>query len=169
MEPGTGHNQSRTIFAASRDCSKAMDDLFTVTRVQSNLETLAWDGRGRFRLWASNIGALQSSNSSKSLDYRLRDASLMRQSVVSGLDRLLSITSRSRFVSPLLGSRLTLNNLSQLWIFSGEMPAAKRQRRQMCPAAKEFQQLKIFPRQMNSTSYCCLSLRQSTISSACQC
>ncbi|KAH7198805.1 uncharacterized protein B0J16DRAFT_360480 [Fusarium flagelliforme] len=46
------------------------------------------DEQGRFRIWASNLGALQPADSTKSLDRRLKDAPLMRKSVASGLERL---------------------------------------------------------------------------------
>lgn len=53
------------------------------------------DARGRFNVWAANLGALQPPNSPKSLDFRLKDAELMRSSVVSGLERLSSVQTRS--------------------------------------------------------------------------
>lgn len=67
-------------------------------------ETLDWgslivtleDEQGRFRIWASNLGALQSSESMKSLDQRLRDAPLMRKSVASGLERLQGSAERGK-------------------------------------------------------------------------
>ncbi|KAK4219486.1 hypothetical protein QBC37DRAFT_136615 [Rhypophila decipiens] len=46
------------------------------------------DALGRFRVWASNIGAAQPARSNKSLDYRLRDALKMKSAVISGLKRL---------------------------------------------------------------------------------
>lgn len=52
------------------------------------------DERGRLRVWASNIGALQPSSSPKSLDQRLRDAPLMKKSVHAGLQRVLMSVTR---------------------------------------------------------------------------
>ncbi|KAJ4013726.1 hypothetical protein NW766_005965 [Fusarium irregulare] len=66
-------------------------------------ETLNWgtlcvtldDEQGRFRIWASNLGALQPAESMKSLDRRLQDAPLMRKSVISGLERLEGSAKRA--------------------------------------------------------------------------
>ncbi|KAF4448823.1 ankyrin repeat protein [Fusarium austroafricanum] len=52
------------------------------------------DERGRFRVWAWNIGALQPERSMSSLDARLRDAPRQHGSVIRGLERLQSITIR---------------------------------------------------------------------------
>ncbi|KAF4443219.1 ankyrin repeat protein [Fusarium austroafricanum] len=46
------------------------------------------DCRGRFSVWAANMGALQQPRSRKSLDSRLQSAPLMRSSILSGLERL---------------------------------------------------------------------------------
>lgn len=80
-----------TISALSRQCSAVMDNLLLgisesdEAEVRNSLE----DARGRFKVWASNIEAHQAPGSSSSLDHRLRDAPLMRESVVSGLERLM--------------------------------------------------------------------------------
>ncbi|KAI3319726.1 hypothetical protein HD806DRAFT_258866 [Xylariaceae sp. AK1471] len=52
------------------------------------------DERGRFRIWASNLGALHVAKSSRSLDFRLQNSPRMRQSVVDGLERLAGISNR---------------------------------------------------------------------------
>ena len=52
------------------------------------------DERGRLKVWASNLGALQPAASPKSLDHRLRDAPLMRKSVSTGLNRVLLSVQR---------------------------------------------------------------------------
>lgn len=53
------------------------------------------DARGRFNVWAANLGALQPPHSLKSLDARLKEADLMRTSVMSGLERLAGVQTRS--------------------------------------------------------------------------
>lgn len=53
------------------------------------------DARGRFNVWAANVGALQPPHSLKSLDFRLKDADLMRKSVISGLERLSGVQTKS--------------------------------------------------------------------------
>lgn len=53
------------------------------------------DAYGRFNVWAANIGAMQPELSLKSLDSRLRYAKLMRESVISGLERLIGVQNRS--------------------------------------------------------------------------
>lgn len=58
------------------------------------------DAQGRFNVWAANVGALQPPHSLKSLDARLKDAELMRPSVMSGLERLAGVQTRSTRVSP---------------------------------------------------------------------
>lgn len=58
------------------------------------------DAHGRFNVWAANVGALQPPHSLKSLDARLKDAELMRKSVVSGLERLAGVQTRSTRALP---------------------------------------------------------------------
>ena len=48
------------------------------------------DETRRFKLWANNIAAFQSPKKRSSLDYRLRDASHVRQQVIRLFDRLSS-------------------------------------------------------------------------------
>ena len=75
-------------------------------------ETINWgslcvtleDEQGRFRIWASNLGVLQPAESMKSLDRRLKDAPLMRKSVVSGLERLEGSAKRGK---PCMQTRTT--------------------------------------------------------------
>lgn len=54
------------------------------------------DAIGRFQLWVGNIGAVQFNNSPKSLDYRLRDAPHIRNTVRVGLERLRAASERGR-------------------------------------------------------------------------
>lgn len=54
------------------------------------------DSRGRFQVWAANIGARQLLESRKSLDFRLKDSPLVRSSVISGLQRLRRCATKSK-------------------------------------------------------------------------
>lgn len=56
-----------------------------VFRSMINTEALE-DEQGRFRVWSGNLGALQKGHSS--LDYRLRDAPLLRTNVLKLLNEL---------------------------------------------------------------------------------
>jgi len=56
----------------------------------------AEDCRGRFKVWASNLGASQPAKSSKSLDSRLKDAPWMRSSVEGALVILSSLIDRCK-------------------------------------------------------------------------
>ncbi|KAM5378123.1 hypothetical protein ACJZ2D_004581 [Fusarium nematophilum] len=96
----------RTISALARECSSIFADLLTLDleyRDEGNIEDKVEDSRGKFNVWASNIGALQPPWSKKSLDSRLKDAPLMRSSVISGLERLKRSTTR---ISNILSGRL---------------------------------------------------------------
>jgi secreted Zn-dependent insulinase-like peptidase len=66
----------------------------TTDTTADDLRITLEDERGRLRVWASNLGALQQETSRKSLDYRLRDAPLMRTTVALGLEDLHSSTDR---------------------------------------------------------------------------
>ncbi|KAI8633213.1 hypothetical protein F5Y19DRAFT_417157 [Xylariaceae sp. FL1651] len=68
----------------------ALIDKETATKLREQID----DERGRFRIWASNLGVLHAAKSSKSLDFRLQNSHRMRQSVVDGLERLLEISIR---------------------------------------------------------------------------
>ncbi|KAI0116546.1 hypothetical protein GGR51DRAFT_501709 [Nemania sp. FL0031] len=65
---------------------------------QTSLREKIVDGRGRFRIWTSNLGALQPGKSFKSLEFRLRNSDRMRRSVVDGLERLLNVTKRLYYI-----------------------------------------------------------------------
>ncbi|KAF3812219.1 hypothetical protein GCG54_00009904, partial [Colletotrichum gloeosporioides] len=71
-------------------CMTTLDDL--INKVPSSTadgsHVLAVDFRGRFRVWAADIGALQLPSSPKSPDTRVRAASQMGSSIVSGLVRI---------------------------------------------------------------------------------
>lgn len=82
-----------TISSLASDCTSS----FLLCTVRSNGRELDAidDARGRFNVWAANLGALQPPQSLKSLDFRLKDAELMRTSVISGLERLSRVQTRS--------------------------------------------------------------------------
>ncbi|KAK0702171.1 hypothetical protein B0H67DRAFT_558486 [Lasiosphaeris hirsuta] len=82
---------SFTISALSSECAEQFDRMLAeMPRSEGSLDQrlLLEDAAGRFRIWASNLGALQPSGSPKSLDFRLRESSLMQASVRLGLERL---------------------------------------------------------------------------------
>ncbi|KAK0609445.1 hypothetical protein B0T14DRAFT_531959 [Immersiella caudata] len=56
------------------------------------------DCRGRFSVWAANLGAFQPPISSKSLDSRLRDAPRMRSSVTGALERIGGLLARAQIL-----------------------------------------------------------------------
>lgn len=62
------------------------------------------DEVGRLRVWAANIGALQKGHSS--LDYRLREASLVRENVLKLLKELHSALQEGEYFSTLWKSPL---------------------------------------------------------------
>ena len=50
---------------------------------------------GRFKVWAGNLGALQKGNSS--LDFRLRESSIMQTTVLKFLDQLRDTLGKSEW------------------------------------------------------------------------
>ncbi|KAF4478469.1 hypothetical protein CGGC5_v013594 [Colletotrichum fructicola Nara gc5] len=98
-----------TIAELGTSCLDTLDHL--VDKSSSSNEdgryALVEDCRGRFRVWAANIGALRPKTSPKSLDYRVREADDMRSSIVSGLGRIKeSGTSGSYRVPQSTGGKL---------------------------------------------------------------
>jgi hypothetical protein len=85
-----------TLFALSEKSVAALNQAIaqTTDSTTDDCRLTLEDERGRLRVWASNLGALQSENSKKSLDYRLRDAPLMRTTVTLGLENLNSSADR---------------------------------------------------------------------------
>ncbi|KAF5716303.1 hypothetical protein FMUND_6421 [Fusarium mundagurra] len=108
-----GHSQSPTAPTLSDLGHRSEASLDQIAKYA---ETLNWgtlcvtleDEQGRFRIWASNLGALQPADSMKSLDRRLKDAPLMRKSVASGLERLQLSAKRDEL---LLSIRSAINHL----------------------------------------------------------
>ncbi|KAJ0120191.1 ankyrin repeat protein [Diaporthe amygdali] len=82
-----------TISSLSRRCTSGF-----IWCVESsffdNMEAIT-DAQGRFNVWAANLGALQPPQSMKSLDSRLKEAELMRKSVIAGLERLEGVQTRT--------------------------------------------------------------------------
>lgn len=85
-----------TLVTLSKKSFAALDQAiaYTTDHTDPDLRVTLEDERGRLRVWASNLGALQQETSKKSLDYRLRDAPLMRTTVALGLDNLHSSADR---------------------------------------------------------------------------
>ncbi|KAI4178966.1 MAG: hypothetical protein LQ346_007304 [Caloplaca aetnensis] len=83
-------------------CRKAFNDLIVELQYAAEVESQGlslrdWeDERGRLRLWAANIGAHQTGQSS--LDFRLRDSSHIHQQIVKLLDELLRRIKDARAV-----------------------------------------------------------------------
>ncbi|KAF4334107.1 ankyrin repeat [Fusarium beomiforme] len=109
-----GNRKPATVPALSALTHKSFAVLDQIVGYAKTLDTSALcvtleDEQGRFRVWASNLGALQPPDSAKSLDQRLKDAPLMKRSIASGLERLQLSAER---VSP----------VTALAILSGSTP-----------------------------------------------
>jgi hypothetical protein len=87
-----------SLSSESKDCVSCLGALQTQLRETADdaAQESVEDSLGRFRVWASNIGALQPKESTTSLDYRLRDAASMRAGVLSGLERLQLCTNKGK-------------------------------------------------------------------------
>ena len=91
---GMGGQASNSLVTVASDCQKGLDDLVTI--VASNdcfvkdflHERDIQQLRERYCQWAGNLGALQPSESPLSLENRLRDAPLVRDSVLKTLTDL---------------------------------------------------------------------------------
>ncbi|ESU18230.1 hypothetical protein FGSG_11383 [Fusarium graminearum PH-1] len=117
-----------TLVTLSKKSFAALDQAiaYTTDHTDPDLRVTLEDERGRLRVWASNLGALQQETSKKSLDYRLRDAPLMRTTVALGLenlhasaDRALaiingSVPNRSAVLPSDDGDTKTINELDEL-------------------------------------------------------
>lgn len=88
-----------TLSSLAAQCTSALNEAIYKSRAfQDGIFKLALeDERGRFNVWASNIGALQPAVTVVSLDYRLRDGPLMHKSVSLGLERLSHTTRSSQY------------------------------------------------------------------------
>lgn len=86
------------VWSVANECVQVLsklDALIIEAEDKKHAKDLIEDSRGRFQVWAANIGARQLSGSRKSLDFRLRDAPLVRSSVISGLYRLKRCATKS--------------------------------------------------------------------------
>ncbi|KAM0229162.1 hypothetical protein ACHAPO_010192 [Fusarium lateritium] len=98
MEQGSSKGDpAPTLCALSEKSFATLNQAIAHTTESSvnDLRITLEDERGRLRVWASNLGALQPETSKKSLDYRLRDAPLMRTTVALGLEDLHSSADRA--------------------------------------------------------------------------
>ncbi|KAF5686214.1 ankyrin repeat [Fusarium denticulatum] len=94
-------NANKTISKRANACVSQLQDLLKDLLSSLNTEEAQFldDERGRLRVWASNIGALQPEQSMASLDARLKDAPRQRESVIRGLQRLEDVLSRHHLFS----------------------------------------------------------------------
>lgn len=93
-------NVNLTISKRANACVSQLQHLLKLKQSTSWLNTgeaqFLDDERGRLRVWASNIGALQPERSMASLDARLKDAPRQRESVIRGLQRLEGVLFRRK-------------------------------------------------------------------------
>jgi hypothetical protein len=89
-----------TIASVLNDCLKEFTDSTTsgvLAKFENEVSQRRWlDELGRLRVWASNIGAHQTGQSS--LDYRLRDASHLKGETIKCLQRTLQVLLNLREV-----------------------------------------------------------------------
>lgn len=80
---------SSTVVTCLRNLNEFIEEIQSPDKEESEgLQVRSWqDELGRLRMWAANIGAHQSNQSS--LDYRLRDSSHIRQQISNLLNRIL--------------------------------------------------------------------------------
>jgi hypothetical protein len=90
------------IVSASHGCLKAFN-LLSSGLAGTGDDNKRWmtpmalsNQRDRFKVWAGNVGALQRGRAS--LDFRLRESSLMRTNFLELLSRLKDTLSRSRHI-----------------------------------------------------------------------
>ncbi|KAK5658055.1 hypothetical protein OQA88_2611 [Cercophora sp. LCS_1] len=87
---------SATISSLSRACGRLLDTIFNAAgEARPEFSGRARDEQGRFRVWAANIGAMQSPRSHLSLDHRLGKAPTIHEAVVSELQRLWRSAERA--------------------------------------------------------------------------
>jgi hypothetical protein len=87
--PSTSHIASRAKKCV--DLFNSLGDIFRQPDHQSLYgasESEIIDGLGRFKIWAGNLGALQSFASKSSLDYRLREAPRIEAQIIDILNDL---------------------------------------------------------------------------------
>ncbi|VUC31853.1 unnamed protein product [Clonostachys rosea] len=67
------------------------DDL---SQLKHDLAETLEDELGRFRVWSGNLGAFHEPTSPSSLEHRLRDGPKMKESIITGLQRLEDVSQR---------------------------------------------------------------------------
>lgn len=85
--------QSSPIASKARECVQLFESLADLSRdwgspVHGIDQEQVLEHHGQLRIWASNVGALQSRTTASSLDHRLRDAPKFSAEVVSLLEDL---------------------------------------------------------------------------------
>ena len=111
----------RTIAAASFEAISAFNRLITTVDESDDKKPelsskIVVDERGRFHVWAGNIGALQSPISAASLDSRLSDAPQVQRQVLMILERLIQSIKKGEFSDGLLKRELMIiSNIYRLW------------------------------------------------------
>lgn len=91
-------SSNSSLYSQCFRCQSSLSDILDILRAadRSNADdTLVEDLRGRFRVWADNVGARRVPESTTSLDHRLRNARIMRESIQSGLSRLETLAAAS--------------------------------------------------------------------------
>lgn len=87
--PPISDPKPKTIAQLGFECQRQIEVLYAKLEsdnAQAELSMAVGDELGRFRLWASNIGALNTGRAS--LDYRVRDAEYLDQNIKSLLQDL---------------------------------------------------------------------------------
>lgn len=95
---GQDQHSENTISGLCKTCKQIFESLRQTIPASPyrTLDNVVEDQMGRFQVWAGNIGAFQQPGSTSSLDYRLKESELIRNSVQSGLRRLNSATTRGK-------------------------------------------------------------------------
>ncbi|KAK5684817.1 hypothetical protein LTS10_002892 [Elasticomyces elasticus] len=91
---------SVTIPSAVNRCFDAFDSLCKAAESGSDLSLALQEERGRFKIWTANISAHRAVTSRRSLEYRLRDSSNLRDTVKYLLQDLLQALQALADVAP---------------------------------------------------------------------
>lgn len=101
----------KSLFTHLVEACEDREDWNGIFHDQKQLVETVEDELGRFRVWGANLGAFHESNSTASLDYRLKNGPKMRKSVITGLERLNDVAHRGICVfkiKPDVASHLTV-------------------------------------------------------------
>ncbi|KAK4899643.1 hypothetical protein LTR27_002909 [Elasticomyces elasticus] len=91
---------SVTIPSTVNQCFDAFDSLYEAAEAGSELGLALQEERGRFKVWTANISAHRAVTSRRSLEYRLRDSSNLRDTVKYLLQDLLQALQALADVAP---------------------------------------------------------------------